>query len=58
MIKIEKETYNKLHKLLGEIAWWANEKCEYPPDGAEIVSIGEQAETILKELEDECNQTP
>jgi endonuclease III-like uncharacterized protein len=52
MKQIEESTYNELHKLLGELAWWANDDCSECPNTGDIITVALKAEELLKKLED------
>ena len=52
MKEIDESTYNQLHKLLGKIAWWADDNCSEAPNSGDLITIAMEAETLLKKLED------
>ena len=52
-MKLSEPTYNELHKLLGTIAWWADDNCTEAPNSGDLITIAMKAQTLLKKLEDE-----
>jgi hypothetical protein len=55
--QIEESTYNELHKLLGKLAWWANDDCTECPNTGDIITVALKAEELLKKLEKNDNGT-
>ncbi len=52
MKQIPDSLYNELHKLLGKVAWWANDDCTECPNSGDIISVAIKAEELLKKLEE------